>query len=85
MHLAYTQLFTSRRGHRANGLPPAGAWVIALLATAPLTAVTELARRTVPGVEAVVDRAARRQRARWFARHMGGRAVEYRAVERFTR
>jgi hypothetical protein len=85
VHLAYTRLFVSPRSHRAFGLPPAGPWALALLATAPLNAATELARRTVPGVDALVDRAARARRARWFAQHMGGRTPEYRPVEQFTR
>jgi ER-bound oxygenase mpaB/B'/Rubber oxygenase, catalytic domain len=85
LHLAYTRLFVTPRSHRAHGLPPAGAWVLAPLVTAPFIAATELARRTIPGVEAVVDRLARRRRARWFARHMAGRTAEYRPVEQFTR
>jgi hypothetical protein len=39
----------------------------------------------LPGVEAVVDRIARRRRARWFAHHMAGDTAEYRPVEQFTR
>ncbi len=85
IHLAYTRLFVTPRSRRAFGLPPAGAWVLAPLAAAPLRAATELARRTIPGVEALVDRAARRQRSRWFERHMGGRTAEYKPVESFTR
>lgn len=85
LHLAYTQLFVSPKSHRAYGLPGAGAWLLAPLAVAPLTAATEVLRRTVPGVERLVDRVARRQRARWFARHMGGRTAEYKPVEQFTR
>ena len=85
MHLAYTRLFVTPRSHRAYGLPPAGPWVLVPLAAAPFVAATELARRVVPGVEALVDRAARRRRNRWFARQMGGRAPEYKPVEQFTR
>jgi hypothetical protein len=85
LHLAYTRLFVSPRSHRAFGLPPAGPWVLAPLAIAPFVAATEVARRTIPGVETIVDRVARRRRARWFARHMGGRTAEYRPVEQFTR
>ena len=85
IHLAYTRLFVSPKSHRAFGLPPAGPWVLAPLAIAPLTAATELARRAIPGVEHVIDRVARRRRARWFARHMNGRTAEYKPVEQFTR
>jgi len=85
LHLAYTQLFMTGKSHRAHGLPAAGAWLLAPLATAPLTAATELARRTLPGLEPMIDRAARRGRARWFARHMGDRSAEYKPVETFTR
>jgi hypothetical protein len=85
LHLAYTRLFVTPRSHRAYNLPPAGAWVLAPLAVAPLIAATELARRTIPGVDAIVDRVARRRRSRWFARHMAGRSAEYKPVEQFTR
>lgn len=85
MHLAYTRLFVSPRSHRDHGLPAAGPWVLAPLAIAPLVGAIELARRVVPGVDALVDRAARWRRARWFARHMGGRTAEYRPAETFTR
>jgi hypothetical protein len=85
LHLAYTRLFVTPKSHRAYGLPPAGPWVLVPLATAPLVAATELARRVVPGIEQLVDRAARRRRSRWFARQMGGRAPEYKPVEQFTR
>jgi hypothetical protein len=85
IHLAYTQLFMSPRSHRANGLPPAGPWLLAPLAAAPVVATAELLRRTVPGVDPLVDRFARWRRARWFARQMGGRAAEYKPVEHFTR
>jgi hypothetical protein len=85
LHLAYTQLFVTPKSHRAYGLPTAGPWLAMPLAAAPLRAVTELARRTIPGVERVVDRLARRERDRWFARHMAGRTAEYKPVEHFTR
>ncbi len=85
IHLAYTQLFVSPRSHRAFGLPPAGPWILVPLAIAPLTAATEVARRIVPGVDAVIDRIARRRRSRWFARHMGDRTAAYKPVEQFTR
>ncbi len=84
-HLAYTRLFVTPRSYRHNQLPAAGPWVLALLGTAPWVAVTEIVRRASPTIDELVDRAARRRRARWFARHMGGRVPEYRPVERFTR
>ncbi|MBL9019676.1 MAG: DUF2236 domain-containing protein [Myxococcales bacterium] len=85
LHLAYTRLFVSPRSHREHQLPGAGPWVLLPLAAAPFVALREVARRTIPGVEELVDRRARRQRARWFARHMGDRTAEYKPVERFTR
>jgi hypothetical protein len=85
LHLAYTQLFVTPRSHRNYGLPTAGAWVALPLAIAPLRAAAELARRTIPGVDGVLDRFARRERERWFARHMAGRSAEYKPVEHFTR
>ena len=85
VHLAYTQLFMTRRSHRQNELPTARPWMLALLAGAPLTLAADLARRVVPAVDSLVDASARRRRQRWFARHMGGRVAEYAPVERFTR
>lgn len=85
IHRAYTRLFVSPRSHRDFGLPPAGPWVLAPLALAPLRASAELARRALPALEGIADRLARRSRDRWFARHMKGRTAEYRPVEQFTR
>jgi len=85
VHLGYTRFFTSRRTYHGNALPPAGLWVLIPLARLPWIATTELLRRVFPALEEVVDRRARRSRDRWFARHMAGRAAEYRPVERFTR
>jgi hypothetical protein len=85
LHLAYTRLFVTPPSHRRYGLPGAGPWVVAPLALAPLRAAVEVARRAVPGVDALVDRFARRERDRWFARHMAGRTPEYKPVEQFTR
>jgi len=85
MHLAYTQLFMSRRSHRAHGLPRAWPWMLALVATAPATATIDVARRLVPSLDRIVDRVARARRDRWFARHMAGRTAEYVPSERFTR
>ena len=85
IHRAYTALFVSRRSRRHFQLPDAGPWVLAPLAVAPLRAVAEIIRRTIPGVEGVADRFARAHRDRWFARHMSGRTPEYKPVEQFTR
>lgn len=85
LHLSYTRLFVSPRTHRANALPPAGPWILAPLAVAPLRATAEVMRRAIPALDGVADRVARRSRARWFARQMGGRTAEYKPVEQFTR
>ncbi|NVB77718.1 MAG: DUF2236 domain-containing protein [Kofleriaceae bacterium] len=85
MHLGFTRLFMTPQSYKHNGLPSAGPWVLAPLATAPLVATAEVIRRAIPAFEGVVDRAARARRARWFSRHMGGRAAEYAPVEQFTR
>lgn len=85
VHLGYTQLFMTRRSHRANALPPARPWMLALLAGAPVTLAVDLARRAVPTIDRLVDDSARRRRQRWFARHMGGRVPEYAPAEKFTR
>jgi hypothetical protein len=85
VHLGYTRYFTSRRTYRDNGLPPSGPWGWLPLMLFPGIATAELLRRKFPALDEVADRVARRQRARWFARHMGGRSAEYQPVERFTR
>ena len=85
LHLAFTQLFMTRRSHRDNELPKARPWMLMLLAGAPITLAVDLVRRVVPAVDRIVDDRARRRRQRWFARHMGGRVAEYAPVERFTR
>ncbi|MEO6773822.1 MAG: oxygenase MpaB family protein [Kofleriaceae bacterium] len=85
LHLAYTRLFVTPNSYRAHGLPPAGPWVLVPLVVAPLIAATEIVRRVIPGVERLVDRAARRRRDRWFARQMGGHPPEYKPAEQFTR
>jgi hypothetical protein len=85
VHLAYTQLFVSRRTHREQDLPGAWPWVAGLLATAPATLTIDLARRAVPALDRLVDAHVRRQRQRWFARHMGDRVAEYAPSERLTR
>jgi hypothetical protein len=85
LHRGFTRLFVSPRTYRHNRLPPAGPWALIALLQLPLRAPLEVLRRIVPGLDAVADRRARRQRARWFARHMGDRPAEYRPVEKFTR
>lgn len=85
IHRAYTHLFVTPRSRRQFGIPPAGPWLLAPLAIAPLRAAGEIARRTVPGLDALADRFARKSRDRWFARHMAGRTAEYKPVEQFTR
>ena len=86
LHLAYTQLFVSSRSHRAYGLPAAGrlgARAARRRPRSPPPPSSPAAR--CPGSIALLDRAARRRRARWFARHMGERTAEYKPVEQFTR
>lgn len=85
IHRAYTRLFMTPRSHRENGLPPAGAWMLAPLAMVPVRATVEVARRLVPAVDRLVDAHARRKTRRWFTRHMGERNAEYMPAERFTR
>lgn len=85
IHRAYTRLFMTRRSHRENGLPAAGAWTLAPLAAAPIRATVEVARRLVPAIDRIVDEQARRRTRRWFTRHMGERNAEYMPAERFTR
>ena len=85
LHRGFTRVFLPPPAYAANRLPSAGLWPLAVLAPAPLRFAAETLRRALPPLDAVADRVARRQRARWFARHMGDRAAEYRPAERFTR
>lgn len=85
LHLGFTRLFMTGKSYRHNAMPAAGPWMLAPLVTAPATATLEVLRRVSPAVDDAVDRLARRRRARWFARHMGGRSAEYKPVEQFTR
>jgi len=84
-HRGFTRVFLPPAAYRANRLPPAGLWPLAVLAPAPAVFAAETLRRWLPPLDAVADRVARRRRAAWFAQHMGERAAEYRAVEQFTR
>lgn len=84
-HRGFARVFLPPPAYRANRLPSAGLWPLTVLAPAPAVFAAETLRRWVPPLERVADRVARRRRAAWFARHMGGRAAEYRAAETFTR
>lgn len=85
VHIGYTRFFMTGRSYKHNELPPAGPWALWPLAQFPFIFAAETLRRAFPALEEVADRAARRSRERWFARHMGGRKAEYRPVESFTR
>ncbi len=85
LHRGTTRLFLPPWLYRKNGLPPAGAWALLPLALFPVVFTAETLRRRVPALEAAADRMARRQRSRWFSRHMAGRTAEYRPAEHFTR
>jgi hypothetical protein len=85
VHLGYTRFFLPPPIHRANGLPDAGIFALYPLACFPFVFATESLRRASPELDALGDRLARAHRRRWLERHTGGRAAEYRAVERFTR
>lgn len=85
VHLGYTRFFLPRAVYRANRMPPAGAWALVPLARFPFVFAAETLRRSFPALEDVADRVARRERARWLARHTGGKKAEYRPAESFTR
>ncbi len=85
LHRGMTRFFLPTPIYRGLGLPPVGLWGLAPLAAFPFVFTAETLRRHVPGLDAVADRVARAERARWLARHLGGRPAEYRAVDRFTR
>jgi hypothetical protein len=85
VHLGYTRLFVPPWQYRASAMPATGAWPLVPLAQAPLVVGAELARRVSPRLDDAVDRLARWRRERWYARRMGARRPEYRAVETFTR
>jgi hypothetical protein len=86
VHVGYTRFFLPPWSYRRNRLPPAGLWALHPLAQFPFIFAAETLRRAFPKpLEAVADRVARRARKRWFDRHMGGRAAEYRPATSFTR
>lgn len=65
--------FTRRR----FDLPPALPWIGLLAARAPFVVAAEVARRLVPGADALVTTSARRRAERWYRDRSGGRAAEY--------
>lgn len=85
LHLGFTRFFLPPWIHRANGLPPAGLWALAPLVAFPFVFAAETLRRHAPPLEAVADRVARKERARWLRRQTGGKAAEYRPPATFTR
>jgi hypothetical protein len=85
VHLGYTRFFLPPSIHAANRLPGAGPFALYPLACFPFVFTAETLRRWVPPLEQVADRVARAQRARWLARHTGGKKAEYKPVESFTR
>ncbi len=85
LHVGTTRFFLPASTYRKNRLPPAGLWALHPLARFPFIFAAETLRRAFPALDDVADRAQRRSRDRWFARHMGDRAAEYRPVEAFTR
>lgn len=85
LHVGYTRFFLPSRSYRAHRLPPAGLWGLHPLVQFPFIFAAETLRRTIPPLEEVADRRARRGRRRWLEAHSGRRAAEFRPVERFTR
>lgn len=85
VHRGFTQFFLPASTIRHNELPSAGPWALAPLAFFPFLFTAETLRRSVPALDAVADRVARRRRDAWFAINMQGRKAEYRPSERMTR
>ncbi len=85
VHRGYVRFFLPPWTYRKNQLPGAGVWALHPLVQAPVIFALETMRRRIPGLDRVADRVARRQRDRWFARHMGERSAEYRPAQSFTR
>jgi ER-bound oxygenase mpaB/B'/Rubber oxygenase, catalytic domain len=86
VHKGYTRFFLPPWSYRRNRLPPAGLWALHPLLQFPFIFAAETLRRAFPRpFEGIADRVARRSRQRWFERHMGGRAAEYRPAASFTR
>jgi len=85
VHLGYTRFFAPPTTYRRNRLPSAGLWALHPLLRAPFIFTAETMRRVFPPLEGLADRVARRQRDRWYARHMRGRRAEYKPAEAFTR
>lgn len=85
VHRGYTRFFTPPWIYRAMKMPRVGLWALHPLAQFPVIFATETLRRRVRRVDDLVDRAARWQRDRWFAHHMGERRAEYNPPTSFTR
>jgi hypothetical protein len=62
---------------RRFDLPSAFPWVALLAARTPFVVASEIARRVVPGADALVTRNARSRAERWYRERSGGKAAEY--------
>ena len=69
VHRGMTALFLPPGLRRAQGLRPAGVLSLLPLVPFPLVFAAETARRHIPGVDRLVDRAARAERRAWLSRH----------------
>lgn len=82
---AYTAALMAPWTRRRFDLPPAFPWVLLLGARLPLVAGTELARRVIPGVSRLHERAAVRQREAWYRTQMDGREAAFDASSALRR
>jgi len=81
----FTRLFMPPWSYKRNGLPSARRATLQVLSKAPAVLALELARRVIPGLDALADRNQRRARSAWLHGHLKGKPAKYRPNERFTR
>lgn len=85
LELGYTKHFLPGKTFRRLGLPNPGLWQLWPVAQFPFMFALETLRKNNSFVDDLVDSFAQWRSHRWLARNLGKRAVEYRAVETFTR
>ena len=85
LELGYTKHFLPGKTYRRYGLPNAGLWQLHPLAQFPFLFTLETLRRHHSLIDDMADHFAQWRSRQWLARHLEKRAVQYRAVETFTR
>jgi hypothetical protein len=83
--IGYTALWLPPATYARHDMPRRFPWVLHPIIQAPVIFAVETLRRTIPGVDDVVDRVQRRRREAWYRNEVGGRNAEFRPVEEFRR